>query len=140
MKIIILAVVLVLVAGGGAGAYFKFFANPEKKDAQKVEKEPEAILKEMDTFIVNLSDPGGKRYLKVQMKAKLDTPSAAEEFAARNHELRDGILMILSSKEYEDVAKASDKATLKQELMTAINRSMRKGKVQDLYFMEFLIQ
>ena len=138
-KILILVVAVVLLAAGGAGAYFKFFAHSQKAEEKPKEQE-QAILKEMDTFIVNLSDPGGKRFLKLTMKARMNSLQGSDEFTARVFEMRDIILMILSSKEYEDISKPSDKLALKQELITAINNVMRKGQVQDLYFQEFLIQ
>lgn len=143
MKILIPVLALLILAGGGAGAYFKFFANSTKTEEGQKEKEKETaepILKEMDTFIVNLSDPGGKRFLKITMKARLDSQQASNEFTSRIFEFRDAILMILSAKESEEVSKPSDKLTMKQEIITAINRSMKKGQVQDIYFTEFLIQ
>lgn len=140
-KILILVIVLLLIAGGAAGAYLKFFAHSAKSEEGQKEKEAaEPILKELDTFIVNLSDPGGKRFLKVAMKAKFDSQQAANEFTSRVFEYRDAIIMILSAKETEEVSKTSDKMNLKQEIVTAINRTMKKGQVQDIYFTEFLIQ
>ncbi len=138
-KLLIPLIALVLLGGGGAGAYFKFFPHSSGNGEAKVEHE-QSVIKEMDTLIVNLMDSNEKRYLKVTMKAKLDSKSVEDEFTARNFEMRDIILMILSGKAVEDVAAPEDKIQLKQELVAALNRALKKGRVQDIYFTEFLIQ
>ena len=58
----------------------------------------------MDTFLVNLADPGAKRYLKVAIKARLDSTKLAEEFKSRSFEMRDVVLMILTSKAVDDIS------------------------------------
>ncbi len=136
MLIVIIA--LLLLGGGGAGAYFKFFANSGEGEASVKESEP--IVKEMDSFIVNLSDPGGKRFLKVTMRAKLTNQQCMAEFTMRIYEMRDAVLMILAGKEVEDISKPEDRMSLKQELAGAMNKALKRGQVQDIYFTEFLIQ
>jgi flagellar FliL protein len=74
------------------------------------------------------------------MKMKVSSPDAAVEMTNRIFEVRDMILTILSSKEYEDIARPEDKLALKQELMTTLNRALQKGQIQDIYFTEFLVQ
>jgi flagellar protein FliL len=136
--ILIIAIAVILLGAGGAGAYFKFF---KKSDTTESHSKPEhSVIQEFDTFIVNLRDPGGKRFLKLALKAKLDGLPVSEEFKSRIYEMRDMILMILSSKETEDISNPEDKLALKQEIMTALNRGLHKGQVQEIYFSEFLIQ
>jgi flagellar protein FliL len=137
--ILILAAAVILLGGAGAGAYLMFFkkADTAEHSSSKTEN---FVIQEFDTFIVNLRDPGGKRFLKLALKAKLDGLPASEEFKSRVFEMRDMILMILSGKETDDIARPEDKLTLKQEIIAALNRSLRKGQVQDVYFTEFLIQ
>ncbi len=138
---VILILAVVLLGGGGAGAYFVYFKQPPGDETEaKSKKEQPQVIQEMETFLVNLADPGGKRFLKVTMKAKLSSNDTLEEFKTRGFELRDVVLTILSSKEVEDVARPEDKLTLKRDIMTMLNRNLRKGQVQDIYFTDFLIQ
>ena len=97
-------------------------------------------VQDIDTFMVNLADPGGKRYLKLTMKVKLDVPATQNEFTIRMVEIRDAILILLSSKEYEDISGAEGKAALKRELMVLMNKMLKTGQVQDIYLTDFLIQ
>ncbi|MCE5243884.1 MAG: flagellar basal body-associated protein FliL [Syntrophobacteraceae bacterium] len=138
LKLIIIIVVALAVLGGGGFFGYQMFI---KKDSH-AESKPEAppVIQEMETYLVNLSDPGGKRFLKVTMKLKLSGPQSTAEFTTRTFELRDNILTILSSKEVEDISRPEDKANLKQEIMTQLNRILKQGQVQDVYFTEFLIQ
>lgn len=140
MKIlVVIAAALVLLAGGGAGAYYKFFmVAPSGGETSQNTQEP--VIEEMDTFLVNLSDPGGKRFLKATIKVKMNSRQSGAEFRERIFEMRDLILMIFTSKEVEEITRPEDKMSLKQEIMAAINRGLRKGQVQDIYFTEFLIQ
>ncbi len=139
LLLIILPVVLLLMAGGGAFAYFKFFKGGDEKGEAK-KHDSKAVVQEIDTFMVNLMDTGGRRFLKVTMKVKCDSAPLADEFKTRSFEMRDIILLILMAKEYEDVTQPEDKVNLKKEIVTALNRALKKGQVLDIYFTEFLVQ
>ena len=138
-KLLIVALLLIVLLGaGGAGAYFKFIkASGSKPEEQK---EAESVICEMDTFMVNLADPGGKRFLKTTIKLKVGSPEVLEECKSRNFELRDMLLLILSGRETQEIATVEDKLALKKRLMENLNRTLRKGQVLDVYFTEFLVQ
>lgn len=138
LKWIILVVLVLVLGAGGTVGYMMFFAKHAEEDTHAAVPQP--VMQDFETFLVNLSDPGGKRYLKVTMKAKLSNPQAATEVTARTSELRDMILTILSSKEFADIAGPEDKALLKQELLSQLNRALKSGQVQDIYFTDFLVQ
>ncbi|MEJ5363769.1 MAG: flagellar basal body-associated protein FliL [Desulfosoma sp.] len=141
IKILVLTLALALVGGGGFFAYTKFFAAADKpKEAQAKPVEAKPVVKNMETFLVNLADPGGERYLKVTMQLSLNSEAASQEIDARMAELRDSILMLLSSKEYDDISSLSGKLALKKTLMATLNRLLKQGTVQDIYFTEFLVQ
>ena len=136
--LIVALLFIVLLGAGGAGAYFKFIkASGSKPEEQK---EAESVICEMDTFMVNLADPGGKRFLKATMKLKVSSPEALEECKSRNFELRDMLLILLSGRETQEVATVQDKLDLKKQLIETLNRALRRGQVMDVYFTEFLIQ
>jgi len=137
--LIVIPLLLVLLGGGGAGAYFKFVRTPNETTDGKKQIES-AIYYEMDTFMVNLADPGGRRFLKVTIKLKVNSSNVVEECKERNFEIRDLVLTLLSSKESEDVMRPEDKLTLKKQVIETLNRIFQKGQALDVYFTEFLIQ
>ncbi|MCE5333028.1 MAG: flagellar basal body-associated FliL family protein [Desulfobacteraceae bacterium] len=139
--LLIIVVLFVVLAGGGAGAYFMFLKGPAKEKAAEAPKGAEqAVIQDMETFLVNLADQGGKRFLKLTMKAKVSSLPASEEFKSRHFEMRDMILMILTGKEAEELTRAEDKLSLKKEIVGTLNKALQKGQVLDVYFTEFLIQ
>jgi flagellar protein FliL len=138
VKVGILAVLLVLLGGGGYVGYTKFFKHPGA-DAKQPEA-PKTVTQEMGSFLVNLSDSGGKRYLKVAMHFELTDQKASDEISNRNAEVRDMILMILSGKEFSEIGSPVGKTILKRELLSKMNKILRDGQVKEIYFSEFLVQ
>lgn len=138
LKLLILVVLLALLGGGGYAGWVFYFQDKtgETSEPEPVEKADYA----MDTFLVNLADPGGKRYLKVTMNLVVSNIQTAAEFNERSSELRDAVLMLFSSKKYDDIATYAGKTTLKQETMAQLNRKLTQGQVEDVYFTEFLVQ
>lgn len=139
MKWIILAALIAVIGGGAYAAWVFYFQGNADKPAE-VEQPVEKATFSMDTFLVNLADPGGKRYLKVSMNLVVTSAQTVEEFTARNSELRDVVLMLLSSKKYDDIATYAGKTTLKQEIIAQLNRKLTQGQAEDVYFTEFLVQ
>jgi flagellar protein FliL len=138
IKMAILIVLLALLGGGGYLGYAKFLKPPPEEPKQpEIEQ---SVAQEMGTFLVNLSDPGGKRYLKVSLQLELNNQQVSQELNKRSVEVRDAILMILSSKEYNDIGNAMGKMVLKRELITRLNKMLRDGQVKEIYFTEFLVQ
>jgi len=137
--LIILPLLVVLLGGGGAAAYFKII-KPVGGNKAPEEKKPESAIYEMDTFMVNLADAGGKRFLKSVIKLRVSSLEVAEECKERNIEIRDLVLMLLSSKESMEVVSTEDKLDLKKQILESLNRVLRKGQVQNVYFTDFLVQ
>ncbi len=138
---IILFVAILILGGGGFFAYIKFFKPPgegEEAVSKKTGKQP--VMHKLDTFLVNLSDPGGKRYLKLTMELELENQKVLEEIQKDMSKIRDVILVILSSKEYDDISTVNGKIALKKEILTRVNGMLGNGKVINIYFTEFLVQ
>lgn len=95
---------------------------------------------EMDTFIVNLADPGGKRYLRITIALEVDHEKVVEELKNRLPQVKHKILMILPSKKVEDIQSVEGKDATMNEIMTALNALLINGKIKHLYYTEFVIQ
>ncbi len=144
--LIILILALVVLGGGGFFAYMKFFKGGETEGEAETAPEKskgklaQPIVHKLDTFLVNLSDPGGKRYLKLTMELELDNTKTVEEITRDTSKIRDVILTILSSKEYDDISTINGKLALKKEIVTRLNTLLKTGKIVNIYFTEFLVQ
>jgi flagellar FliL protein len=100
----------------------------------------------IEPFVVNLADPGSRRYLRLNLKLELKKPEETEPLLeARMPQMRDAVLLLLSSKTTDQLLGPEGKTALRQELIEqinqALNRKQKKKKlVKNLYFTEFLIQ
>ncbi|MDK2792017.1 MAG: flagellar protein FliL [Deferribacteres bacterium] len=149
-KLILIILIVLILVGGGAAAYFLLFAKKTAETAEQntayttVKKQADVSsigpLYSFESFIVNLADPGGTRYLKVTMQAELDSDKLVDEIEKRKPQIRDIILTVLSSKTYAEVSTAQGKLALKQEIIRRINLTLTTGAVKSIYFTEFVSQ
>ncbi|MCU0589662.1 MAG: flagellar basal body-associated FliL family protein [Syntrophobacteraceae bacterium] len=143
IKIIILVVILAGLGGGGFFAYGKFIkkAPAEGEQSPVAAAHPEKqVICDWDPMLVNLADPGGKRYLKLGMKVELNNDRVLEEVKNRSFQIKDAMLMVLSSKEFDDIATPSGKQALKQEIVAQMNKIVKQGQVKDIFFTDFIVQ
>ncbi len=142
---------LLVLGGGGYYAYITYFqekpaeevpAEGEKsEDAEQAEEDPTlGVMFPLDPFIVNLAGSEGKRFLKVTISLELSTPEVHAELKENIQKVTDSILVLLSSKSFEDVYSVQGKFKLKDEVTTRVNRFLVVGHVKDAYFTEFIIQ
>ena len=142
---------LLVLGGGGYYAYTNFFQEKpaEEKPAEGEEGKEEAPQEEdlnlgvmfpMDPFVVNLAGSEGKRFLKVTISLELSTPEVHLEIKENIQKVTDSILILLSSKAFEDVYSVQGKFKLKDEITTRVNRFLVVGHIKDAYFTEFIIQ
>jgi flagellar FliL protein len=148
-----LAVVNMLVVGGVGFMIFqgkkKDAAEPKIEHVIKGEHEAqEHEAKEekpfvgkvvpLETFIVNLAGSKGRRIAKVNMELELNGATVQEEIDKRKAQIRDIIIIILSGKTYDEVASKEGKETLREEIKDTVNAFLTKGKIQSVYFTEFI--
>jgi len=109
-------------------------------DGEKKEEGFIGTLFELDPMVVNLEQSKGKRYLKVKMSFELNKEEVQEELKARLPQLRDAILLMLSSKSFKDVSTVEGKLALRDALLTRINGLLTTGFIKRIYFQEFVVQ
>jgi flagellar protein FliL len=155
-KPILFVVLIVLNMLFIAGVGFMLFKNKQKEAAEpKIEdvihgeadtqhkeaSEDKVIIGKvipLETFIVNLSGSKGRRIAKVNMELEIDSDAVQDEIEKRKAQIRDIIIIILSSKTYEEIAERGGKDQLKEEVKDTVNGFLTKGKISNVYFTEFL--
>lgn len=141
MKWIVIGLVVFVIAGAAVGGGLYVFNNvlgAKKNNAQA----PPIIgsIWSLDPFIVNLLDNNGERYLKVVIEFEVADPSIIQELDQVKPRVRDGILELLSSKTLADLADATGKQRLREEIILRANNSISRGRISKVYFTEFVIQ
>lgn len=149
---------LILIGGlflfilAGLGTIFVFFPsflppgiNPQKKEETSQDDPKTAVAKQghlysLDSMVVNLADTDFPRYLKIKIEMESEEPKENEEFIRRSTQLKDAILVLLTSKTYADISDSTGKNRLKEEMILKANEIFEKFKVKAVYFTELVVQ
>lgn len=92
----------------------------------------------LETFIVNLAGSKGRKVLKVNMELEIKGAEVIQEIENRKAQIRDFIIIILSSKSFEEVSSKEGKDALRNEIKDNINSFLSKGKIINVYFTELI--
>ncbi|MDE3019127.1 MAG: flagellar basal body-associated FliL family protein [Nitrospirota bacterium] len=103
------------------------------------EKGAPVSIFDLDPFIVNLAD-ADVRYLKLTVKLDLDRSETRDEIAARLPQVRDAILILLTSKDAASIRSTQGKFQLRDEIVNRVNSTLPKNGVRTAYFTEFVVQ
>jgi flagellar protein FliL len=94
----------------------------------------------LDTFTVNLLSESGRRYLKVEMNLELSGEELGVELDSKTAVIRDIIIRLLSSKSLEEISTAKGKEKLKEQIVDQLNMRLRDGRINNVYFTDFVVQ
>ena len=146
---LVVAVLMVLTIGLTAG-FFMMWNKLSDLNVQatmaatsnngKVQAAALGPLYSLDTFIVNLADAGRNRYLRVTMDLELAASTDAGTLSERLPQVRDSILMILPSKQFDEIASMEGKIALRDEIMDKLNSLFARTVVTNIFFTEFVVQ
>ncbi len=148
--LIVLVVINMLVVVGVGYMVWKSRQTPpstieqvvegEKKTNEHEKETPEEIGKviPLETFIVNLAGAKGRKVLKVNMELEVKGSEIVSEIDNRKAQIRDFIIIILSSKSYDEISKKEGVDALKNEIKDNINTFLSKGKISNVYFTELI--
>jgi len=148
--IILIGVFLLVVVAMGGGFFMMWnkmssMNTVNSEDAESGKEAEEAVetmgpTKKLETFIVNLADKDGSRYLRISMDLELENKETAQVIDKRLPKIRDAILTILPTKKYEDIGSVEGKSSLRNEMLTKLNEVMIPEKIKTIYFTEFVVQ
>lgn len=137
-------IVLAIIGGGFFMLWQKLSSLDNLKGAAKAPEKSEHAgmgpVFSLESFIVNLSDQGGKRYLRITMGLELGDSKFAEELTKRLPQIRDSILMTLPSRKVEELQTTEGKNSLRADIISKLNELLGKEIVKKIYFTEFVIQ
>ena len=166
LKMVIIIIVATLLLGiGAAFAIFKMTSGGHGSDETKTEasepkpSEPKAeshgetghkgegkagvakgVMFDVDPFIVNLADAHEVKYLKLTVKLQMDSQEGADALTERTPQVRDTILVLLTSKESSSIRTTQGKFQLRDEITQRVNSLLPKPAVRTVYFTDFVVQ
>jgi len=117
----------------------------------------DGIMLNMSTKIINLVDPGGRKYIRLTVVVEVapDNPeyeslpeeektAYLEEFNAKLNTrlpiMDDTVITLLSTKTYEDLYTADGKEILREEILDILKEKLPDFHIIAIYFTEFVVQ
>lgn len=149
VMLIMIIIVAALIIGGGGAFTFLMLKGEGEGDKPKEFKESKGDLVKpiilgkivpLESFIVNLADSGGKNYLKVDISLELSDAKLEDEINNKEPQIRDAILLMLSTKTFEIIKTSEGKLVLKNELLMRLNSFLSTGVIKNIYFTSFVVQ
>ena len=139
-KLIIIVLPVLLLAGGGA--YLFLSGSSETVQAEETKIEQRGIVP-FETFLVNLTDPGGNRFLKCTLQLVFASDAEAKhvsESPALMGHTRSAILELLTEQNAPALITVEGKQKLKDAVKAHVAKLLAKYKVVDVLFSEFVVQ
>jgi flagellar FliL protein len=147
-KLIIMITAVLVLAGGGFGAWKAFSGGDGGKDSKKAEQKellPPRYINLDPPFVVNFEAEAAVRFLQVTVGVMTRDPATEQVIKDNDPRVRNDMLMILSGQNYASVSTLEGKETLQKrclESVRSIVKDMRgdPAKVEALYFTSFVMQ
>lgn len=141
-KVLIMGFLGLLLIAGGLVAYVLMTDDPTVgQEAQASEVSPhDRVTMPLEPFLVNLADKESRRYLKLKVELEVDQEATAKELEKFTPNIRDALILLLSSKTYLDISSFEGKQQLKKEIQQKLAALPGGKKVSNVFFTEFVAQ
>jgi flagellar FliL protein len=146
--IVFLAIGVVLLGSVGAGAYWMTKRGASnapsggEKPAAAAAEAPTGVLS-FEPFVVNLTDGGGSRFLRLNVRLLVEEAEAAERLSKSEVAMartRSAILELLAEQSSDHLVTAAGKAELKKVILERARGVLAPAKVADVLFSDFVVQ
>jgi flagellar FliL protein len=141
LKLILMMVgAVVVLGGGGIGAYLMLGGSKETKPAVVAVKPP-AFL-DVPEVLVNLTNAGGERtqYLKVKIVLELPDSTMQPQVQTTMPRVMDAFQTYLRELRPSDLEGSAGLYRLKEELTRRVNVAVAPGRVNAVLFKEIVVQ
>ena len=141
--ITLLIAIIAIGAGAGGAWYFMKMSGGEEAEPEKPKARPTTFV-DLDIFTVNLQPEESNQYLQVGLTIKTRETEVVQEIAKQMPDIRNRILMLLSSKKATEIAGIQGKQSLSQQIVSEIKQSLGSEDLQEdvreVLFTSFVIQ
>lgn len=149
--VIIIAGVLVVLLGGGAGLYFSGILGAKKEiteeekavaeDRAKAEADKAAVFYELGDILVNLSGEGKRpNYLKIKVALELASEKDKPLMDQLKPRILDNFQVYLRELRIDDLKGSAGIYRLREELLMRVTEAAHPARVRDVLFQEMLVQ
>jgi flagellar FliL protein len=134
---------LVVLTGGGVAAWYAMEKPATSQDAAAPQEKPPVFVT-LEPFTVNLQPENGDQYLQVGLVLKVAESATVDTVKLQMPEIRNRILLLLTSKKASEISTVAGKQLLSTEIMGEARQSIASQKNQQgivsVLFTSFVIQ
>lgn len=94
----------------------------------------------IDGMIINPAESDGKRFLMVDLGLESSSSAALSELERKEIVVRDTILKVLGSRTVQQLVSLEDRTAMKEDILDAVNSVLVRGKIEYLYFTQYVLQ
>jgi len=147
--VLFVALPLLLIIAGGAGAYFAGLFDSsdhaataeEQAEAEAEARRAHAIFYDLPDMLVNLNSTGRRsNFLKISISLELEDSGDISRVEAVLPRIIDNFQVYLRELRIEDLRGSAGVARLREELLMRIKIAARPAKINDVLFREMLVQ
>lgn len=145
-KLLIIIIAAVALLGGGGGAAWYFLHAKKAGDEPQVKHEEPAkppVFVKLEAFTVNLTADGEDHYLQTNIELKVFDAKVSDSIKAHMPEIRNNVLLLLSSKTASALSSMEGKQKLSNEIKDQVNKVLHAKDadgVSGVFFTSFVIQ
>ena len=145
----VLALVVLLAGGGGAGAWFMLGASKEdtRQSAalRAVPKGPALYVSLDPPFVTNFEAEQLVRFLQITMQVMTHDPATVDVIKASDPVIRNDLLLLFSNQKYTEIATRDGKEKLRTQALAAVRKVVaanggRPERVNAVFFTSFVMQ
>lgn len=146
---LIMIIAGVVVLGGGGAAFFLMKGKkPPEGEAEKAAEPAKAAAihyKFDPSFVVNFGPEGNTRYLQITLDAMTRDPKVAEEMKGAEPAIRNDLVLLYSSQNYETLVSLEGKEKLRADTLAIVRKAIadeggKPDSIENVYFTSFVIQ
>lgn len=138
--------IIAIVVGGSAGALYLNKKNVSKKAVVAHAPAKPPVFLNVDSFTVNLQSESeyGDQYLQIAFTLQVGDADQVEIIKLNMPQVRNRILMLLSSKKPSEIASIEGKKQLSNQIVALLNQPFypqaKPQEVTSVFFTSFIIQ
>ncbi len=139
-------ILVLLIFGTAAGAYFLGAFNGggggAEASAGRSSGENKSLgpLLEMEDLVVNITHKDSTRFLKVGITLEAADKESSDAIKRRLPQITDAVLLMVGNKSFDEIKDLQGKMQLKADLLARIQELSGNGKVENLFFTDFVVQ